>query len=365
MYILSNALKNLARNKGRNILSGAIILAVVVSTAVSLIIYTASAAVISGYKEQFGARVYINPDMDRLSVMSGRPSAQTVPLRDVYARLADSEHLLAAELCSHVPSVSDTLRGLGETGGGAVVPVAPNGGSAARFPTMNVKGYSDIGRNTDFTDGLRGLVSGVFPHNDFECIVSEDFAELNGLAVGDTIRIAQGMVENNPLTLKVVGIYFDFTTNMFGSAIDAPAAINVRNDIITNYKTAFDYGKTDPRSDTAAYELKSPELLPAFEREARAAGLSLDYKVTIDEDAYNKIVGPVQGMANISLTFMAVVLILGGLVLLLLSSLFIRERKYEVGVLRAMGMKKKNVAVGLVLESLAITSACLIIGLCA
>jgi len=356
-------MKNIARNKGRNILLGAIILAIIVTTVISLIINTASGAIIEDYKTQFGTRVYINPDMSQVSVMSGNPSAQIVPLRDVYAAIAGSEHLLSADLSCHVPSVSDKLLGLGESMGGGAIPVSPDGGPVARFPTMNVKGYTNLEQLDDFREGLRGLTSGAFPFNNNECIISEDFSKLNNIKVGDTIDIAQGMVINNPLTLKVVGVYFDFTANMFGATIDAPAAINVRNDIITNYDTAFAYGKTDPRSDTAAYTLKSPDLLEAFESEARAAGLSYDYKVTIDEDAYNRIISPAQGMAKISLTFMIVVLILGGLILVLLATLSIRERKYEVGVLRAMGMKKHKVALGLIFESLTITVVCLVIGL--
>ena len=363
MYIFTNALKNITRNKGRNILLGAIILAIIVTTVISLIINTASGAIIEEYKKQFGTRVYINPDTSRVSVMSGEQSEQIVPLRDVYAALAGSDNLLSADLSCHVPSVSDTLIGLGESAGGGAIPVSPDGGSFARFPTMNVKGYSNLKQLDDFREGLRGLTSGTLPFNDNECIVSEDFAVLNNIKVGDIIDIEQGMVTGNPLSLKVVGIYFDFTANMFGAAIDAPAAINVRNDIITNYETAFAFGKTDPRVDTAAYTLKSPELLSAFESEARAAGLSYDYMVTIDEDAYNRIISPALGMAKISLTFMIVVLVLGGLILILLATLSIRERKYEVGVLRAMGMKKHKVAFGLIFESLVITVVCLIIGL--
>ena len=363
MYILQNALKNVVRNKGRNLLLGAIILAIIVTTVVSLIINTASEAIIEDYKAQFGTRIYINPDTSRVSVMSGAQGTQTVPLRDVYAAIADSEYLLSADLSCQVPSVSDTLIGLGEAPVGGAVPVTPGGGSAGRFPTMNVKGYSNLEQLDDFREGYRGITSGVFPFNNNECIISEDFAELNNIEIGDIIGIAQGMVTDNPLSLKVVGIYFDFTSNMFGAALDAPAAINVRNDIITNYETAFTYGKTDPRVDTAAYTLKNPELLSAFESEARAAGLSYDYKVTIDEEAYSKIIGPALGMAKITLAFMIVVLILGGLILILLATLSIRERKYEIGVLRAMGMKKHKVAIGLVFESLAITAVCLIIGL--
>jgi putative ABC transport system permease protein len=51
------------------------------------------------------------------------------------------------------------------------------------------------------------------------------------------------------------------------------------------------------------------------------------------------------------------------MVLILLSTLAIRERKYEIGVLRAMGMKKVKVALGLLTELLAITGLCLILGL--
>ena len=363
MYILQNALKNVVRNKGRNILTGAIILAIIVTTVISLIINSASASIIDDYKARFGAKVFINPDTTKVSVMSGKQSEQTVPLPVVYAALADSDCLMGADLSCQVPSVSDSLIGLGESTGGSAVPISPGGGSFTKFPTMNVKGYTNPGQLDDFINGYRGITAGDFPAGDNECIISEDFAALNNIKVGDEIDIAQGMVADNPLSLKVVGIYFDFTQNMFGATTDAPAAINVRNDIITNYETAFVFAKSDPRVDTAAYFLKSPDLISRFESEARAAGLSYDYKVTIDEDAYNRIVGPIEGMAKISFTFMIVVLILGGLILVLLATLSIRERKYEVGVLRAMGMKKRKVAVGLVFESLTVTALCLIIGL--
>jgi len=363
MYIFVNALKNIARNRGRNILMGAIILAIIVTTVISLIINSASGSIIEDYKARFGVKVFINPDTSKVSVMSGKQSEQIVPLPVVYAALADSDCLMRADLSCQVPSVSDTLIGMGEGNDGNVIPMSPDGGSFTKFPTMNVKGYTNPAQLDDFKEGYRGITSGTFPAENNECIVSEDFAGLNNIEVGDTIDIAQGMVADNPLSLKVVGIYFDFTKNQLGATTDAPAAINMRNDIITNYETAFAFAKSDPRVDTAAYVLKSPDLISAFESEARAAGLSYDYKVTIDEEAYNRIVGPIEGMTIISFTFMLTVLILGGLILILLATLAIRERKYEIGVLRAMGMKKHKVAFGLICESLVIAAVCLTIGL--
>ena len=82
-----------------------------------------------------------------------------------------------------------------------------------------------------------------------------------------------------------------------------------------------------------------------------------------DSASYNKVVGPVEGLKGISLTFVVIVLAFGAIILALLASIAIRERKYEIGVLRAMGMKKLKVIAGLWTETLAITIICLAIGL--
>ena len=50
--------------------------------------------------------------------------------------------------------------------------------------------------------------------------------------------------------------------------------------------------------------------------------------------------------------------------MILLSVLSIRERKYEIGVLRAMGMKKLKVVRGILYESLITIALCLVVSLC-
>jgi putative ABC transport system permease protein len=116
-------------------------------------------------------------------------------------------------------------------------------------------------------------------------------------------------------------------------------------------------------SVTARYYLNHPSDLDAFEQELREKGLHEIFDVNTDENIYNAIVGPIEGMRGIVMTFMIVVLILGAIILILLSSIAIRERKYEIGVLRAMGMKKAKVALGLWFEMIIITSFCLAIGI--
>ena len=81
MYIFQNALKNITRNKGRNILLAVIIFAIVTAIVVSLAINNTSSAVIDDYKDRFGLRVYLSPDMEkaRSNTTSGNVQLPKVP----------------------------------------------------------------------------------------------------------------------------------------------------------------------------------------------------------------------------------------------------------------------------------------------
>jgi len=113
----------------------------------------------------------------------------------------------------------------------------------------------------------------------------------------------------------------------------------------------------------AVYYLKRPDMLAAFEAELRSKGLPDDYAVRTDESNLERMAGSIESLKNLSLTFLIIVLTLGAIIMVLLSIIAIRERKYEIGVLRAMGMKKKKVALGLWTEIIAITCFCFILGM--
>ena len=197
-----------------------------------------------------------------------------------------------------------------------------------------------------------------------ECVISEDFAWLNSLKVGDKINISDCNKEAKfpPLKLTITGIYFDSTDEKSYSL-----ATNPRNDILTTYETMKNHqdnvAKTKLYTVTATYYLKNPDMLEAFNKEAHDKGLHKNYMMSTDEMSYNKIVKPAESLANISNIFLIAVLIIGSIILILLSILSIRERKYEIGVLRAMGMRKWKVVCGFLYESLITTGICLIIGL--
>jgi len=115
----------------------------------------------------------------------------------------------------------------------------------------------------------------------------------------------------------------------------------------------------------ATFHLISPDLLPAFEAEMREKGLPDDWIVYRDELAYRRMLAPIESLQDVATTFLVIVLIFGAAIMILLSVIAIRERKYEIGVLRAMGMKKKKIALCLWVETVAVTCLCSIIGMIA
>ena len=75
MYVAEHALLNLIKNKGRNILHGFILIAVITSAVVGLSIYNATHAVIEESTLQFSTAVSIRPQMRRVGGEGDSPTS--------------------------------------------------------------------------------------------------------------------------------------------------------------------------------------------------------------------------------------------------------------------------------------------------
>ena len=219
MYVLEHAILNLGKNKGRNILLGVILFAVISSAVIALSIYNASDAIIENARTTFNTMVQIRPQMRQIG--GTNPPTSAVTLEDLH-RFADSPYLTGVQIGA---------------GGG--------------------------------------------------------FA----------------------------------------------------------------------RGNETVFYLHSPDMLAAFEAELREKGLPDDWALFRDEAGYRRMIAPIENLQAVSFTFLLVVLVFGAAIMLLLSVIAIRERKYEIGVLRAMGMKKKKVALCLWAETIAITFVCFLLGM--
>ena len=100
-----------------------------------------------------------------------------------------------------------------------------------------------------------------------------------------------------------------------------------------------------------------------FQDEVKEMGLSDDYTVSSsDLTSYEESLEPLQHLSEYAGYFLMVILAIGAVILIVLHIFAIRERKYEIGVLAAIGMKKWKIAVQFLTESLCITFCALIIG---
>jgi putative ABC transport system permease protein len=405
MYIFYNAIQNLKRNVGRNILLAAIIFAIIATVSVTLIINNTADGIIEDYQFRFGSRVNITPDTEQImNTLAGGMGgfgglfggggggraglAEMVPQVTAQQSIAFAHlpYVHSYEMSAMQPGFSnietvdgdaDLEIGGGMFGGGGLGGMmggqlggrgaAIDGTGDVEMPNLRIYGNNW----TDFDAGLRNLVDGRFPAEYGEAVISMELAEINEFALGDTFRvystmqIADGETRQIARVLTIVGIYFDLTPeNMTGGFVRA-AFLNRRNEILTSLDTVINHiGENESGvTVTATYFLHEPDMLPYFEAAARNLGLSDLMLVSTNEAEYLAIVQPVMGLRDITSTFMIIVLVLGGVVLVFIASMTIRERKYEIGVLRAMGMKKRKVALGLWTELLAITTICLVLGI--
>jgi len=77
---------------------------------------------------------------------------------------------------------------------------------------------------------------------------------------------------------------------------------------------------------------------------------------------YENSLLPLQNLNNFATIFLFLVLLIGGSILVVLNILSMRERKYEIGVLTAIGMKKKNVAIQFITEGFIVTILAILLG---
>lgn len=367
MYIIVNALKNILRNKGRYIHVAIIMVLMLVSITVATMIHYTTKEVIDNYSERFGASVYFTQDLRKvIKLPTNDAGVIEIPelTTDLLILFSQSEYLKSTLFTGSMHTYGDTLQGIDQGGqenaqSGAFVPNETNNSESRQIPNCIILGYSDISLMEEFKMGLREISSGrMFEKND-ECVISEKFAKINSLELGDTISVFNVDNTDQSFELQITGIYADTTTEQPNGS--TWAVNNRRNEILTSYDTMIANGTIGVYTEPTFY-LKNPEYSMQFELEVKEKGLPDIYNVNTDADSYNQVVQPVKGLGKVSLTLMAIVLFFGLSVLVLLSIMMVRERRYEIGVLRAMGMKKSKVALGLIIESLTLIIVCLMIG---
>jgi putative ABC transport system permease protein len=111
------------------------------------------------------------------------------------------------------------------------------------------------------------------------------------------------------------------------------------------------------------YVLGTPAAFEAFQSDVTDMGLVDTYTVSSNDlTNYENSLLPLTNLKKFATILLLLVLGIGGVILTLFSIFIIRERKYEVGVLTAIGMKKKNVAAQFLVEALLVAIIGVMVG---
>ena len=232
-------------------------------------------------------------------------------------------------------------------------------------------------------DGSYKITKGkMFDETDdsLECIISDELATYNSLKAGDTIKLSNPNYEKETYKLKITGIYKNSDSSseednrfkMNDPANNIYMNYNAFTKIIESSKKADNKTTDSDGNETSAkltenlaftYTFKNVDNYNAFAKKVYDLGLSKDYKVrSNDLQQYESSLLPLQTLSQTAIWFFLIVLIVGGIILVTLNIFNLRERKYEVGVLTAIGMKKAKVALQFVSEIFIVTFIALIIG---
>ena len=248
-------------------------------------------------------------------------------------------------------------------------------------------GYSSDAAMTDFIAGTSTITDGeMFEEgtSDYNCVISDELATYNEFAVGDTIVIVNPNNEEESYELTIVGIYSNEQSgmSMTGMMGGFSTATDSANQIYISYNTLAGIMEASEAAAAAAKEADSETEVTAlvnqvggtyvfatvedyekFETQAQALGLSEDYTISSsDITSYEQSLEPLNNLSEYAMYFFIVILIIGGIILAVLNIFNIRERKYEIGVLAAIGMKKFKIAIQYTTELLLVTFIAIFIG---
>jgi len=401
MYIIKNAFRCIGRAKGRNILLGVIALVLAVACCIGLSIRQAAAkartatvgsmtvtATISFDRQSmmgnmtppsgdFSGGEMPSFDRDSFRDMMGEASGLTLEEYKTYAQ-ADSVQdfyyttttyyngndsfqpvTTEEEEEEDTSSQNPQFGGMDFMGG--------KGGFSMDMGDFTVIGYSSDSAMTELADGTMSITSGaVFDEGteEYTCIISEELALYNSLSVGDTVTLVSTQDETVTYTLTVCGIYTSSTSNefsmsRFGASQDPANRIYMSANAVQKLLDAEEQTGTL----SATYVFADPDGYYAFETQVREMGLDESYTVSSqDVTAFENSLTPLNTLSTMAGWFLVVILAIGGVILVVMNIFSVRERKYEIGVLTAMGMKKHKVALQFLSEILVVTMIAIMLG---
>ena len=415
MYILKNSLVSIMRNKGRNILIGIIILVIACASTVTLAIRNTANNLVKSYEESHDIKATISFDRTQLSSQfKGGEDAQktnieafnsieSISLENVknygeseylkgyyylYATSLNSDSLTKAtdsyeyEVEDKQTTTSSTTttsggnsQSSGKAPGGERHTITNNNTTTVITRTkekfqssrnftgdFELDGYSSYDAMTEFVNGTYQISDGemISDFESLECVISSELATLNEITVGSTITLKNPNTEAT-YDFVVTGIYKDNSDANDSASMYSQSA----NKIITGSEVIEKLVADDSTlvtNVTPSFVLKDKDSIEGFTAEVKEKGLNEYYTINTNLDELENATKSIENVKTFATTFLLIMLVISAIVLFVINMINIRERKYEIGVFRTIGVSKFKLTMQFVLEILLVSIIMLCIG---
>lgn len=379
MFIFKNAWISITRNKGRNILIGAIILVIACACTITLAINNTASDLINSYSSAYSKELTLS--FDRKQMMGnfdmrgeeGKEQAKErfeninpYTIEDVKS-FAESDHIenyyYTYTLSLNGNNIEKAeIETESKFGGGGPRGKEPFGMNAMDF---TLTGYSEVEAMSEFINGTYTMTeitdnAWEIAFNGNYVFINEELASYNELSLNDKIKLEDE--DGKTYEFEIIGIFEDnYTENnsmmsMFSNSAntivtnaDALATIDEDNDNIN--------GTINPTFIIDNYE--NAEIIQS---EFYEKGLDETYVVETNQEIAEAGVTSIKNVKSFATTFLIITLLIGGIVLFILNMINIRERKYEIGVFRTIGISKFKLTLQFISELLLVASITLLIG---
>ena len=235
------------------------------------------------------------------------------------------------------------------------------GGSSYDF-TLN--GYSSLEAMSEFIEGTYEMVEIADDawgkaFNGNYVLINEELASYNNLKLNDNIKLEDE--DGNVYQFEILGIYKE---NESGASSPMGLFSNSANTIITNADAlvAITDGGNVKGSVNPTFIIYNYGDKDKIQAEFYEKGLDENYTVETNEEVATAGLSSIKNVQSFATTFLIITLVIGGIVLFIINMINIRERKYEIGVLRTIGISKTKLTMQFVAELLMVGFVALMLG---
>lgn len=265
--------------------------------------------------------------------------------------VVETEQSRMREQIQSQSSSGDSTSNFPGGGGGGMMPFSFNSGD------FTVQGINSFAFISDVESGNMTLSEGeIFDETTGNgVVISYDLAAENNFEIGDTITL-ETISDDDPttITLTVIGIYDSTTENSDPNTIYTNIDTAAQFLLESSYDDDGNYGV-----ESVKYYLTNAEYKDAFisEAESKYDLASLGLSIDIDDSAYQQMVGPIESVGSFATTILWIVIIAAVVIITLMVTINIKDRRYEMGVLMSIGATKKNIAGQIFVELVLVATA--------